>query len=336
MSFLTTSIGFGVAAEEDAVWEGACALAGASERGNDMEEVGIVALAGGRRAEGFEALIGVVGQVDAVGPALIAEGRIGDDVGEGFEGVADLEFGISSQGVALRDERRWGVVQDHVHAGESGGSGVLFLAVEGDLDAGRVADFQQQGAGAAGGVVDGGRGGGSVADADDLGHDAGDLGGGVELALALAAFGGEVAHEVFVGVAQDVVAFGAVLGEVEGGVFEDGDQVGEAVHLLFAGPEFGGVVEVGQVGQLVGVFEGSDDFLVDLVADVGLALQLDHVFEAGAFGNSDGGVGHAGVFVADVFDEEEDEDVVLVLAGVHAAAEFVATGPEGAVEFGDQ
>src|ERR1017187_3102600 len=80
MSFLTTSIGFGVAAEEDAVWEDACALAGASERGNDMEEVGIVALAGGRRAEGFEALIGVVGQVDAVGPALIAEGRIGDDL----------------------------------------------------------------------------------------------------------------------------------------------------------------------------------------------------------------------------------------------------------------
>ena len=28
------------------------------------------------------------------------------------------------------------------------------------------------------------------------------------------------------------------------------------------------------------------------------------------------------------------EDVVFVLAGVHAAAEFVAAGPEGAVEFG--
>jgi hypothetical protein len=36
--------------------------------------------------------------------------------------------------------------------------------------------------------------------------------------------------------------------------------------------------------------------------------------------------------VADVFDEEED--VVLVLAGIHAAAQFIATGPEGAVEFG--
>src|ERR1039458_4481448 len=130
MSFLTTSIGFGVAAEEDAVWEDACALAGASERGNDVEEVGIVALAGGRRAEGFEALVGVVEEVDAVGPAFVAEGRIGDDVVEGFEGVADLEFGIR-EGVALLDDGGGGVVQDHVHAGEAGGGGVLLPARRG-------------------------------------------------------------------------------------------------------------------------------------------------------------------------------------------------------------
>src|ERR1017187_8357336 len=272
MPFLTTSIGFGVAAEEDAVWEDACALAGASERGNDVEEVGIVALAGGRRAEGFEALIGVVEEVDAVGPALIAEGRIGDDVVEGFEGVADLEFWIG-QRVALLNVRPRVVVEDHVHAGETGGGGVLFLPVEGDLGAGFVTHFEEEGAGAAGGVVDGGTGGGGgVADADDLGHDAGDLGGGVELAFALAAFGGEVAHEVFVGVTQDVVAVGAVLAEVEGGVFEYGDQVGEAVHLFFAAAELVAFVEVGHVGEAVGFLEWRDDFLVDLVADVGLAL----------------------------------------------------------------
>ena len=52
------------------------------------------------------------------------------------------------------------------------------------------------------------------------------------------------------------------------------------------------------------------------------------------FGDGDGRVGHAGVFVADVLDEQQDEDVVLVLAGIHAAAQFVAAGPEGGVEFG--
>ena len=44
-----------------------------------------------------------------------------------------------------------------------------------------------------------------MVDADDFGDDAGDFGGGVELAFAFAAFGGEMAHEVFVGVAEDVM-----------------------------------------------------------------------------------------------------------------------------------
>ena len=54
-----------------------------------------------------------------------------------------------------------------------------------------------------------------AAHADDLGHDARDFRRGVELALALAGFGGEVAHQVFVGIAQQVVALGAVAAEIE-------------------------------------------------------------------------------------------------------------------------
>ena len=59
-------------------------------------------------------------------------------------------------------------------------------------------------------------------------------------------------------------------------------------------------------------------------------------FEAGSFGDGDGWgeVIGGSVFVGDIFDEEHEEDVVLVLAGVHAAAEFVAGGPEGGVEVG--
>ena len=45
-------------------------------------------------------------------------------------------------------------------------------------------------------------------------------------------------------------------------------------------------------------------------------------------------VGLAGVLVADVLDEQQDEDVVLVLRRIHAAAQFVAARPEGGVEFG--
>ena len=86
--------------------------------------------------------------------------------------------------------------------------------------------------------------------------------------------------------------------------------------------------------MLVGVSQRRDDFLVDLVADVGLALERDHVLEAGALGNRDRRVRYVGVFVADVFDEQHHKHVILVLAGIHAAAQFVAAGPERRVEFG--
>jgi len=45
-------------------------------------------------------------------------------------------------------------------------------------------------------------------------------------------------------------------------------------------------------------------------------------------------LGLSSVTVADVFHEQKNEDIILVLAGVHAAAELVAGGPEGRVEFG--
>ena len=104
---------------------------------------------------------------------------------------------------------------------------------EGDVLAGLGGDLQQQRAGAAGGVVGGGGGHGvGRRDADDLGHDAADLGRGVELALALAALAGEVPHEILVGIAEDVVVLGAVFREIKRRVLEDGDQVAEPLHLL--------------------------------------------------------------------------------------------------------
>ena len=48
--------------------------------------------------------------------------------------------------------------------------------------------------------------------------------------------------------------------------------------------------------------DGADDFPVDLVADVGLAFEGDHVFEGGTGRDGDGGVGLVRVFVAGVFD----------------------------------
>ena len=52
------------------------------------------------------------------------------------------------------------------------------------------------------------------------------------------------------------------------------------------------------------------------------------------FGHLDQRVGLAGVLVRHVLHEQQRQDVVLVLRGVHAAAQLVAALPEGAVELG--
>ena len=328
-------VGLGIAPKQNTVRQNAGAFAGAFQRAHDVQQIGVIALLGRRRAEMLEALVRVVERVDAGAPAFVAERRIGDDIVEGFELAVIAGKKRISQRVALLDQGRRVVVQDHIHARQAGGGGVFFLPVERDLGAGFVAHFQQQRTGTAGRVINGGvvrrvR----IANADDLRHDAADLGGRVELALALAALGGEVTHQVFVGIAKNVITFRAVLAEIERLVFKDGDQVGETLDNLRAAAQLAGIIKVRHVRQLVGIGQRRDDLLVDLVANVGLTLERDHVLEAGAFGNRNRRVRNAGVFVADVFDEQQHEDIVLVLAGIHAAAKFVATGPERGIKLG--
>jgi len=70
------------------------------------------------------------------------------------------------------------------------------------------------------------------------------------------------------------------------------------------------------------------------VADFFVALQCHHVGKSAALGHVEEGILLAGIFVGDVFNEEENEDVILVLRGVHAPAQLVATFPQRAVKFG--
>ncbi len=185
------------------------------------------------------------------------------------------------------------VVQDHIHPRQGRGDVVDFLAVDGDAARRFGGGLEQERAGTASGIVERLILTSGVADADDLGNDEGDLGGGVELPFAFAGLGGEVAHQVLVGVAQEVIALGAVAAEIEGGVLENGDQVGEAVHHLLAPAELVGVVEVGDVDHAlehrVRVGQPADD-LVDLIANAFIALEGRHIGKTALFGDDDGRV----------------------------------------------
>jgi hypothetical protein len=230
-------------------------------------------------------------------------------------------------------------VQDHVHPSEAGGRVVFLLPIQCHTNIPAVgclvAHLQQERPRTAGRIVNRGVGGGpGVANAQNLRDDAAHFGGGIKLALALPALRRKVSHKVFVGVAKKVVAVGAVRREIEGGIFKNGDEVGKPLDHLLAAAELIRIVEVRHIGQLIRMLERPENLFIDLVADVGLALERDHVGKACAFGEANGRVVLAGVAVTHVFHEEQHQDVVLVLAGIHAAAQFVARGPEGGIEFG--
>ena len=147
-------------------------------------------------------------------------------------------------------------------------------------------------------------------------------------------------HQVLVGVAEDVVVLGAVLREVERGVLEDADQVGRGAPPSPApSPSLFGSLKSGKSlrarrelasisGWMTWVLILSPMSLLPLSATMSLKLAPLGMVTGGAKSSL------VAVFVGDVFDEQHEQDVVLVLAGIHAAAQFIAGGPEGGVEVG--
>ena len=63
-----------------------------------------------------------------------------------------------------------------------------------------------------------------------------------------------------------------------------------------------------------------------------ITLERNHIVKAAALWDFDQRVGLTGVFVGDVFDEEKDQHIILVLRGVHPSPEFVAAFPERTVK----
>ena len=143
----------------------------------------------------------VVARVESAGPGLGREGRIGHSEVEGLEPTVLVLEIRCRQGVSAPQLGRRMSVQEHVHPGQRPSGDVHFLAVDRDAAWRLVGRLQEQGAGTAGGIVDGLVLAGFYADPDHLCHDSRDFRWGVELSLALAALGREMAHQVFVGIA---------------------------------------------------------------------------------------------------------------------------------------
>lgn len=193
----------------------------------DEREVGLGL--GGQFPIGAEA---VVILMDGASGPVGGEGRVGDDGLKTQVGV--LGSGMLQRVLVLQIESLVvDAVQDHVHAGEVVCGRVHLLSIEAAHVLDLLRHAQQQGAGAAGGVID-------VLEApfpggDDLGQNGADFLRRVELARLLSRAAGELADEVFVGIAQHV---GLGIGQAEVDLVKVAEHLGdEFVFLALGFPE---------------------------------------------------------------------------------------------------
>src|SRR5260370_17286856 len=111
------------------------------------------------------------------------------------------------------------------------------------------------------------------------------------------------------------------------------EHVGE-VSVGFDAVEFS-IVEISDVDhalKVIGARELRNDF-VDFIADFLVAFEGHHVGETAALWHLDKRVLLSRVLIRHVLHEKENEDVILVLGGVHTASQSIAALPKRAINF---
>ena len=105
------------------------------------------------------------------------------------------------------------------------------------------------------------------------------------MSLALSAFCSEFAHQIFVGVSDDVIAFSLVPGEVQFWTLEDGYEIGQLIDHFLTASQFLLIVKMCNINNAlqVSIFvskTGND--LIHALADVLLSLKRNKVIKGAA------------------------------------------------------
>ena len=72
--------------------------------------------------------------------------------------------------------------------------------------------------------------------------------------------------------------------------------------------------------------------LVHFFTDIFIALQRNQIIEAATFRNRNIGIFYALKLVRNIFHEQQGQDIVFILRGVHAAPQFIAARPKRTVQ----
>ena len=334
---------FRVPAKQNAVRHDDSRFSVAVERFQHMEEPREIPVFFRRNAVIRKSPVRVGVRFQAVAPRLVRKRRIHDDKVKPPQLAVFVRILRVGQRVASLDERGFVAVQDKIHLRKSGGGRVFLLTVNRDdrfsvgVYGGFVRGANQEASASGGGVmkrpllIDGLP---DFADANQLRNYAGNLAGRVKLPLAFPGFLRELHHEVFVSIADDVVAAGDIVLEIERGVLKHANQAGHFIDQFLSGTQLVRIIEtdIREIPLQVIAFQKFLDNFVSFFANIWIAPQLRQVVERRARSNIKFREPFSLVSVRDIFEEQENQHIVLVSRRLHAAAQLIARPQQSGVQ----
>lgn len=169
-----------------------------------------------------------------------------------------------------------------------------------------------------------------IANADKPCDDTGHLTRRVELSLALAGLLRKLHHKILVSIADDVIAAGAVVFEVNRRILEYGNQAGYLIDQFLAGAKFVWIVEadIGKGTLESVVFKELLDNLVHPFADITLSLGSNQILKGRSFADGKLSKRLTLISVGHIFEEQQNKHIILVPRRFHAAPQFIASLPK--------
>ena len=150
------------------------------------------------------------------------------------------------------------------------------------------------------------------------------------MSLALSAFCSEFAHQIFVGVSDDVITFGLVPGEVKFRALEDGYEIGQLINHFLTASKLLLIIKMSNINNTLQVSilvsKACYDF-IHTFADVFLSLQSNKVIKGAARPLLRIGIfimclikdlnvfigSFILKFIGDILHEQKSQDIVLIL-----------------------
>ena len=165
--------------------------------------------------------------------------------------------------------------------------------------------------------------------ANHLCHHTTHLAWSIKLSLTLTAFRSKIFHQVFIGITQKVIITSTVAGKIKCIFCESRNKFRQSIYLVLTLTQFGIIIKIGSINhaaQIIFLCNLMDDFIQSFT-DITLITKRKNILPKTSFRNIEKIILISLCLVTDIFKEEYNKYIILILAGIHATTQLITTLP---------